>query len=164
LHRRRDDDPVPIALEDRARHRVAEVFAEGVAETLVAEHRLQLIAVIGLDRVEGRMAVERIGRRQGEIERQRLAGKLEINLLPALLRRGAGLEHAHSALGELLVVEGKPGGHEDAAAVSAGTVPEAISTTPRPGPPIAPTSASNSPMSLIVDGIGMPPHPEWLGE
>ena len=32
--------------------------------------------------------------------------------------------------------------------------PEEISTTPRPGPPIAPTSASNSDISLIVDGIG----------
>ena len=50
------------------------------------------------------------------------------------------------------------------AIVSTGIVPEAISTTPRPGPPIAPTSASNSEMSLIVDGIGMPPQPEWFGE
>ncbi len=50
------------------------------------------------------------------------------------------------------------------AIVSTGTVPEAISTIPRPGPPIAATSASNSEMSLTVDGIGMPPHPEWLDE
>jgi len=35
-----------------------------------------------------------------------------------------------------------------------GSGPEEISTTPRPGSPIAPTSASNSPRSLIVDGIG----------
>ena len=42
--------------------------------------------------------------------------------------------------------------------------PEDISTTPRPGPPIAPTSASNSEMSLIVEGIGTPPQPEWLRE
>jgi len=42
--------------------------------------------------------------------------------------------------------------------------PEEISTTPRPGSPITPTSASNSPRSLIVDGIGTPPWPEWLSE
>jgi len=42
--------------------------------------------------------------------------------------------------------------------------PEEISTTPRPRPPIAPTSASNSEMSLIVDGIGTPPQPEWFSE
>ena len=42
--------------------------------------------------------------------------------------------------------------------------PEEISTTPRPGPPIAPTSASNSDKSLIVDGIGPPPQPEWFSE
>ena len=47
----------------------------GLAEARVAEHRLQLLAVIGLDRVERRVAVERIGARQGEIERQRLAGE-----------------------------------------------------------------------------------------
>jgi hypothetical protein len=38
--------------------------------------------------------------------------------------------------------------------------PEEISTTPRPGPPIAPTRASNSETSLIVEGIGTPPQPE----
>jgi hypothetical protein len=50
------------------------------------------------------------------------------------------------------------------ATVSTGIVPDTISTIPRPGPPIAPTSVSNSEMSLIVDGIGMPPQPEWFGE
>ncbi len=42
--------------------------------------------------------------------------------------------------------------------------PEEISTTPWPRPPIAPTSSSNSPISLIVDGIGTPPQPEWFSE
>src|SRR5277367_5167079 len=91
LRRRGDDDPVPIALEDRARPRVAQVVAELIAEALVAENRLQLLAVISLDRVEGRVAVERVGRREREIERQRLAGELKIDLLPPLLRCRAGL-------------------------------------------------------------------------
>jgi hypothetical protein len=38
------------------------------------------------------------------------------------------------------------------------------STTPLLRTPIAPTSASNSPISLIVDGIGTPPQPEWFSE
>jgi hypothetical protein len=42
--------------------------------------------------------------------------------------------------------------------------PDEISTTPRPGPPIAPTNASNSEISLIVEGIGTPPQPEWFSE
>ena len=42
--------------------------------------------------------------------------------------------------------------------------PDEISTTPRPGPPIAPTNASNSEKSLIVEGIGTPPQPEWFSE
>jgi hypothetical protein len=42
--------------------------------------------------------------------------------------------------------------------------PDEISTTPLPRAPMAPTSASNSPNSLIVDGIGTPPQPEWFSE
>ena len=98
LDRRRDDDALPVALEHRARLRVAQIGAEALAEARVAEHRLQLLAVIGLDRVEGRMAVERVGARQREIERQRLAGDLDVELVAARLRRGAGVEHAERAL------------------------------------------------------------------
>ena len=79
--------------------------AEALAEARVAEHRLQLLAVIGLDRVEGRMAVERIGGGQREIERQRLAGELDIQLLAARLGRGAGIEHRRVPARELLVIE-----------------------------------------------------------
>ena len=35
--------------------------------------------------------------------------------------------------------------------------PEAISTTPRPRGPMAPTSASSSEIGAMVDGIGTPP-------
>ena len=31
-------------------------------------------------------------------------------------------------------------------------------------PPIAPTNASNSEISLIVEGIRTPPQPEWFSE
>ena len=109
LHRHGDDHAVPIPLEDRARDRVAQVVAEAFAETRVAEHRLQLLAVVGLDRVEGRMAIERVGGGQREIERQWLAGKLQVHFLAARLRRGAGIEHADAPRRELLVVEGQPG-------------------------------------------------------
>ena len=122
LHRRGDDHAIPIPLKDRARDRAAQVFAEAFAEARVAEHRLQLLAVVRLDRVEGRMAIERIGGGQREIERQWLAGKLQIHFLAARLRRGAGIEHADAARRELLVIERQPGRHEHAAAVSAGDV------------------------------------------
>src|SRR6266478_6363187 len=49
----------------------------------------QLLAVMGLDRVERRMAVEGVGARQSEIERQRLTGDLDIELIAARLGRGA---------------------------------------------------------------------------
>ena len=120
FHRRGDDDPLPVALEHGARLRLAQIGAERVAEARVAEHRLQLLAVIGLDRVEGRMAVERIGARQREIERQRLAGDLDVELVAARLGGGAGVEHAERAVGVLLVVERDGGAHEDAAAVAGG--------------------------------------------
>src|SRR5262249_20342601 len=120
LRRRGDDDPLPVALEDRARPRVPEVVAELVAPAVIAEHGFELLAIIGLNRVEGPVAVERIGRREGEIERQRLAGELEVDLLPAFFRGGSGLEHAEPALGELLVVERQAGCHENAAAMAAG--------------------------------------------
>ena len=68
LYRRRDDYAVPVSLEDRARLRVAQIGAKALAEARVAEDRLQLLAVIGLDRVEGRVAVERVGTGQREIE------------------------------------------------------------------------------------------------
>src|SRR5690348_17232868 len=61
LHRRSDGDALPVALEYGARLGVAQVGAERVAEARVAEHRLQPLPVIGLDRVECRMAEERIG-------------------------------------------------------------------------------------------------------
>ena len=94
LHRRRDDDALPVALEHGAGLRLAQVGPERVAEARVAEYRFQLLAVIGLDRVEGRVAVERIGAGQGEIERQRLAGDLDVELVAAGLGGGAGVEHA----------------------------------------------------------------------
>lgn len=42
--------------------------------------------------------------------------------------------------------------------------PDEITTTPCPGPPVASTNASNSEISLIVEGIGTPPQPEWFSE
>src|SRR4029077_5340922 len=71
LHWRRHHDSLPVALEHSARLRVAQIGAEPLAKARVAEHRLQLLAVIRLDRVERRMAVERVGAREREIERQR---------------------------------------------------------------------------------------------
>src|SRR5207253_9536219 len=103
-----------------------QVVAEACAEARVAEYFLQLLAVIGLDRVERRMAVEWIGGRQREIERQWLAGELEIHLVAARLRRRTGIEHADAALRELLVVEGQAGGHEDAPAMPAGDVLDGV--------------------------------------
>jgi hypothetical protein len=42
-NRHRDDDPVPIALEHRSRPRLAQILPEPLAETGIAEHRLQLV-------------------------------------------------------------------------------------------------------------------------
>ena len=80
LHRRGDDHALPVALEHRARFGVAQVGAERVSEARVAEHRFQLPAVIGLDRVERRMAVERIARlgQPDGISPSRMAEMLEV--------------------------------------------------------------------------------------
>src|SRR6202040_1714481 len=71
---RGDDDPLPVALEHRARPRGPQIGAKTVPEASIAEGRFQLFAVVSLDRVEGGMAVERVGARQRKIEGQRLAG------------------------------------------------------------------------------------------
>src|SRR5580704_15459502 len=81
--------PLPVPLEHGARLGVSQVSAEPLAEARVTKHRLQLLAVMGLDRVERRMAVEGVGARQSEIERQRLTGDLDIELVAARLGRGA---------------------------------------------------------------------------
>src|SRR5438552_6611895 len=117
---RRDDDALPVALKHRARFRITQIGAEALAEARVAKHRLQLLAVIGLDRVERRVAIERVGAREREVERQRLAGNLDVELVAARLRRGACVEHAERALRVLLVVKRNGGAHEDAAAVPGG--------------------------------------------
>src|SRR6266851_1679911 len=78
FYRRRDDYALPVSLEYRARLRVAQIGAKTLAEARIAEHRLELLAVIGLDWVEGGVAVERVGTGQREIERQRLAGDLDV--------------------------------------------------------------------------------------
>ena len=78
LVRYRHHDAVPVALEDHAGPRVLRVLAELLPPRLVAEHRLQLLGRVGLDRVERRMAVERIGVGHCEIEAERLAGDLDV--------------------------------------------------------------------------------------
>src|SRR3954469_3314102 len=117
LHRGSDDDPVPIALEYGSGFRVLQVGTKRVAEALVAERGLELLAVRGLDRIERRMAVERIGAGQGEVERQRLAGDLDIEFVAARLCRGAIVEHAKGTIWVLLVVERDRGAHEDTPAM-----------------------------------------------
>jgi hypothetical protein len=72
---------------------------------------------MGLDRVEGRMAVERVGARQGEVERQRLAGDLDVELVAARLRCSTGVEHAERALRILFIVKRDGSAHENAAAM-----------------------------------------------
>jgi len=84
-----NNDALPVPLEHGARLGVSQVSAEPLAEARVTEPVYQLLAVMGLDRVERRMAVEGVGARQSEIERQRLTGDLDIELIAARLGRGA---------------------------------------------------------------------------
>src|SRR5690349_3008074 len=65
LSRGGDDDPVPIALEYGTGLGITQIGAKGFAEAFVAERGLQLCTIRGLDRIERRMAVERIGTCQG---------------------------------------------------------------------------------------------------
>src|SRR3954468_91752 len=120
LHWGSDDDPVPIALEYGSRFRVVQVGTKRVTEALVAERGLELLAARGLDRIKCRMAVERIGAGQGKVERQRLAGDLDIEFVAARLCRGAIVEHAKGTIWVLLVVERDRGAHEGAPAVPRG--------------------------------------------
>jgi len=64
----RDDDTLSVALKDGTRLGVAQVGAECASEARVAEHGLKLLAIIGLNRVEGGVAVERVRARQREVE------------------------------------------------------------------------------------------------
>src|SRR5262249_5177423 len=75
--RYRHDDPAPIALKHCTRPWFAQVLPEFFAETRIAEHHLELIGRISLDRLKGFVAVKRIGAFKGEIERQRLTGELD---------------------------------------------------------------------------------------
>ena len=84
---------IPVALEDHAGQRVLGILAELRAPRMIAEHDLQLLGRIGLDRVERRMAVERIGVGHREVERQRLAGDLDVEPDAAANGGGAILEH-----------------------------------------------------------------------
>jgi hypothetical protein len=120
LHRCRHDDTLPVALEHGTRLGVAQVGAECVSEARITEHRLQLLAVVGLDRVERPMAVEWVRACQREVERQGLTGDLDVELVAARLRCSAGVEYAERALRILLVVERDGGAHKDAAPVAGG--------------------------------------------
>lgn len=122
LDRYCDDDPIPISLKHGPRSRSAQIGTETVAEAFVPEHRLQLLAVVAFDRVEGGVAVERIRACQREIEGERLAGDLNVELVAAGLCCPAGVEHADGALRVLLVVKRSRGTHENAPAVAGGDV------------------------------------------
>ena len=115
-----DDDALPVALKHRAGARLAQILAETLAEPGIAEHRFQLLGRIRLDRLEGFVAVERIGAFEREIERQGLTGQLDMDLVAACLGGGAGLEHLDRPARVLLVVERQCRAHKDAPAVAPG--------------------------------------------
>src|SRR5215469_3312892 len=93
LYRCGDDHSLPVTLKHGARLRITQIGAEPFAEARVAEHRLQLLTVIGLDRVEGGVGVKGISAGQREVERQRLASDLDVELVAARLGRSASIEH-----------------------------------------------------------------------
>src|SRR6516164_912293 len=117
-HRRGHDDSLPVALEHGTRLRVTQIGAERASEARITEHLLQLLSVVGLDRVERRTAVEWVGACQREVERQGLTSDLDVEFIAARLRRPAGVEYAECALRILLVIERDGGAHKDAAPVA----------------------------------------------
>ena len=96
LLRHRHHHAIPVALEDHAGPRVLGVLAELGAPRRIAEHRFQLLGRVGLDRIEGRVAVERVGVGHREVERQRLAGDLDVETGAATERGGAVVEDAQA--------------------------------------------------------------------
>ena len=162
----RDDDSVPVALEDEAGSRVREARTEPVPKFPGPEQRDEPFGSVRLRLRERVVAEEGIGVGQRKVERQGLAGNLDVHRVAARLRRPARFEHLDGPFGRLIVVHRRPGPLEHGPVRGAPRSPrsprrssprEASCTIPSGRDPMAPTSASNSERSVIVDGIGTPP-------
>src|SRR5262245_62528477 len=79
----------PVAVEEDARLRRGEVLAEALAEGPVAIDRAELLGARRLNARERVVREQEIGVLQREVERERLAARLDVDLVPARERRGA---------------------------------------------------------------------------
>ena len=150
------------------------VFPQSVAERLLPVDRSPLLRRRGLHAVESIVRIEDVGLAQREVERQRLAARMDVHLVAARQRRGAALVVLQRALGVRLAVHGEHRHHERGPPVSAAIAsmysgvprgPVAITKMPRLKHFSSPyQSASALRRAAIVDGIGRPPQPLWFGE